>query len=265
MSLLDRPAKFATCINPELKVSGTEILSELPASKCPERELAILDYVTSGNMPNWLQAWIEVPTKYRELEGSFYALPDFLCVGDDQDYFRARLNPVTAEKIGAWLEGVLPTKKMVDLIYDHAPQKLVAQPWGPPYDGSMMHTARWPKQDKKISAEMSSRQFTVGELTAGHLKNVVTGKKLAEKKGETVGIYGWFQSNGIPIQGPNPNFGSHEWDYVDYSHGIRYVFQEMRVGETVMKVRDVLAHPEYHVLLSHEGPVPHSSYLEYHA
>jgi hypothetical protein len=265
MSLHDRPAQFATCVQPESsRKTGTEILAELPTSLCEERERIIYDYATSANMPTWMQSWIEVPVTSGGLEGSFYCLPDFLCIGNDQDFFRARINPVTAETIGAWLEGVLPTKKMVNLIYGRAPQKVVAQPWGPPYDNSMLHTARWPKHDKRIAAMMSSRGYKNGLLTAGHMKNVVVGKKLGEKKGSTVGIYGWFKHNGEAIQGPTANFGSHEWTYADYSHGIRYIFKEMRVGSAVMKVQDVLKHPEYHTLISDEGPLEHSSYLEYH-
>ena len=53
--------------------------------------------------------------------------------------------------------------------------------------------------------------------------------------------------------------GHVDW-YVDYSHGIRLVRQQMTVEGVEMSVADVLADPDLHVLLSDEGVVTNPRY-----
>ena len=52
-----------------------------------------------------------------------------------------------------------------------------------------------------------------------------------------------------------------DW-YVDYSHGIRLVKQQMIVDGVPMSVADVLADPNLCVLLSDEGVVTNPELLE---
>ena len=72
-----------------------------------------------------------------------------------------------------------------------------------------------------------------------------------------VAIYGWHQLNGQPIQ---PLYLGHVDFYVDYSHGIRLVRQQMLVDGVDVPVTDVLSDPNLHVLLSDEGVVTNPSY-----
>jgi hypothetical protein len=48
---------------------------------------------------------------------------------------------------------------------------------------------------------------------------------------------------------------AHEPSFADYSQGVRLVHPMMTVDGTSMAVRDVLADPVLHPLLSNEGPV----------
>ena len=90
----------------------------------------------------------------------------------------------------------------------------------------------------------------------GIKKDVVVTPLLASNPGR-VAIYGWHQLNGTPIQ---PLYLGHIEAYVDYSHGIRLVSQQMVVQGVEMSVADVLAHPDLHVLLSDEGVLTNPSY-----
>jgi hypothetical protein len=96
----------------------------------------------------------------------------------------------------------------------------------------------------------------LGALVGGIKKDVVITPLLASNPGK-VAIYGWHQLNGVPIQ---PLYLGHGDFYVDYSHGIRLVRQDMLVDGAATTVADVLAHAQWHVLLSDEGVVPNPSY-----
>lgn len=223
----------------------------------------VRDFALRGDVPDYIQTWCPVPVGHRSHSGVFYCAPDFLSIGDDYDFVRVRINGVTAELIGAVVGAVLPTKRMVDLIYD-ASKQLEAQPWGPPYDRSMMTTKRWRKQDKKIDDQASDAMYARGELWEGHAKNVVVGAGLSAKRGETIGIYGWFDERGRAIQGPAVNWNSHEWTYTDYSQCIRLIHKDMLVDGVPMAVRDVLQDKELAPLISDEGTLAHCTYREFH-
>jgi hypothetical protein len=224
----------------------------------------VRDFVLRGDVPAYVQTWCPVATVQGAHYGVFYCTPDFLSIGDDYDFVRVRINGVTAELIGAAIGAVLPTKKMVDLIYA-ASKKLVATPWGAPYDASMMATSRWARQDKRINDQASDAVYARGELWEGHAKNVVVGRGLADKRGERIGIYGWFDEHGKAIQGPVVNWKDHEWTYTDYSQCIRLVSEDMLVDGRPMTVPDVLRSKELAPLLSDEGTLGHCTYKEFHS
>jgi hypothetical protein len=70
-------------------------------------------------------------------------------------------------------------------------------------------------------------------------------------------IYGWHQTNGVPIQ---PLYLKHSASWVDYSQCIRLVQQKMLVNGANKTVAEVLADPALAGLLSDEGPVPNPRY-----
>ena len=95
-----------------------------------------------------------------------------------------------------------------------------------------------------------------GALVAGHQKDVVITAKLASSPGK-VAIYGWHQTNGIPIQ---PLYLKHTASWVDYSQCIRLVQQEIVVNGDPGTVAATLASPELAGLLSSEGLVGNPRY-----
>jgi hypothetical protein len=197
-----------------------------------KREEAIYQAFADGQFPQFNAQWVPISVDTPEGPLVYFVMPDYLCVGSDEDFLRVRINPRIAESILYLLDGILPTRKMVQQIYN-ASQKVAAEPWGPPYDSSMMSLDRWPVQDAKILETFNSRGYALGKPTAGHLKDVCLGKGLETYKGQTVGIWGWFNADGSVIQGVSVNsqtgayedaqWRAHEWSYDDYSHGCRGV------------------------------------------
>lgn len=245
------------------KVPATTLLKELPDEPGEARERMIRDFILRGDVPDYVQVWMPVPVRFGKLIGEFYCTPDFLSIGTDEDFVRVRINGATAECVGDVVGALLPTEKMVNDIYSAA-NRLVAQPWGAPYDHSMMLTSRWQVQDARSNEQAHARGFQPGELWAGHMKNVVIGGGLEEYKGERIGIYGWFRKDGTAIQGPQAQWRAHEWTYADYSQCIRLVHKDMLLGDTVVSVESVLQNPELALLLSNEGALKHCSYREFH-
>lgn len=62
-----------------------------------------------------------------------------------------------------------------------------------------------------IEAQIAGREFV---LLVGAFKDVVRGPD------GRIGLYGWHQLNGKPIQ---PYFTGHAMDWIDYSQGLRLV------------------------------------------
>ena len=223
----------------------------LPPSTGPAREAAIASALLGGEMPSWLRTWVPVPVAGVGHTGTIYVFPDYLSIGSDDDFVRMPMAPTTAEQVASSLGGRLPTRKMVNDIHSAA-SLLAAQPWGPPYDSSMMATQRYIAHNAKIESYRASIGLTNGMLVSGHKKDVVVSPTM---DGAHVCIYGWFTkaSPSSAIQGPPANCKSHELSYADYSHGIRVVKDTMLVDGQEMLVDDVMRDASLSALVSDNG------------
>lgn len=221
------------------------------------REQNILNEFLKGNIPDFLRKFASVTVFTNTDKITYLVMTDYLCVGDNNDYVRIPMNPLTAQKIADQYDCTLPTKKMVDDIWKQSINKLTPLPWGPPYDASMMSTERVFIHNTRIQNQLSSKDKTV--LTSGHKKDVVLTNRLSPNNpNKRVAIYGWIQSNGQPIQGLNPV--SHEDTYEDYSHGIRLIANDVVVNGNVMRIQDVFADSKLSKLVSEEGILTFNRY-----
>jgi hypothetical protein len=246
-------------------VPATELLAQLPNEPGYARESKVLEFARAGYVPKFMCRWVPVPVTCPGHSGTMYVLPDYFCLGTDADFVRVRVNPVTAELICLEAGGCfLPTVQVVNTIYRYAQQKPVAQPWGPPYDHSMLLTQRWRVQDNKVAKTMSDHGWQPGPLTAGHMKDIVIGKGLACARGEIVGIFGWFDAKGVAIQGPTANWRDHKWTYADYAHGFRAVHPILQVDGQDRSIPEILQDSSLAPLLSAEGTLGHCCYLDFH-
>ena len=166
------------------------------------------------------------------------------------------MSPNTAQRIADLLHCSLPTPKMVNEIYAAAEVKLAPSPIPP--SAEMITVPVFSNHNATVRAQRTEQlpAHPLGALVAGHQKDVVITAKLASAPGK-VAIYGWHQTNGVPIQ---PLYLKHIASWVDYSQCIRLVQQQMRVNGATQTVAGVLADPALAPLLSDEGVAPNPRY-----
>lgn len=219
------------------------------------REEIALELLMEGSVPGHMQGVvpIEVPFKAKDSSDhilTIFAQPDGCCIGTDDDYLRYPLTPVSAQKYADAMGCILPTTKMVDIVWQKAVNKLVPRPWGPPYDNSMNDTHRHVVQNKKINDQLKAGNMDPTQLTAGHKKDIVISNKLSKSGFCT--IYGWTQANGKPIQ---PLYDGHAKTYTDYSEHARLFLLECLLDGSQDDLGRVLQDPNLCHAISDEGPL----------
>lgn len=222
------------------------------------REEEIKKAVLSGNTPSFLNKFKEVRVKKVLSDGkehtiSYFAAPDYLAIGNDSDYVRTPMSPVTAQQIADKLGCMLPTAKMVDDIYAQASTKLNPQPMSsgnyPNWQNRMMKSEFYAEHQKLVWSQAAKVGHKDGELAAGHKKDVIISNSLNAHPDRVI-IYGWQLKGGKNIQ---PLSWIHENSYADYSHGVRLIKREMIVDGVEMDSAAVLKDPVLSALLSKEG------------
>jgi len=234
---------------------GVEFMQSLAGLDRDARETAVLRELKSGNIPDFLRSLVPITVKATDAEGRehtavYQVMPDYLAIGSDRDFVRVPMNPHTAQAFCDAFGFVLPTTKMVDDIWREAVSKLVPQPLTQSREDPLTFLAH----NRMIEDQLAGQYL--GELRAGHKKDVVT-TNLIHERPKRLAIYGWHFPGGEPIQ---PLTTVHVDWYVDYSHGIRPVQGAIKVDGADMPYPLVLRDPKLHVLLSNEGVISDSSY-----
>ncbi len=234
---------------------GTAFMQSLAGLDRDARERAVLAELKSGNIPDFLRHLVAITVKATDAEGRehtavYEVMPDYLAIGSDSDFVRVPMNPHTAQAFCDAFGFVLPTTKMVDDIWQQAISKIVPQPLTQAREDPLTFLAH----NRMIEDQITGQYL--GELRAGHKKDVVISGRLSEKP-KRVAIYGWHFPSGEPIQ---PLTIVHVDWYVDYSHGIRPVQGMIKVDGAAMPYQTVLRDPKLHVLLSNEGAISDASY-----
>ena len=229
------------------RTTGTSFFKTVAAWKWKQRDSLAVQEILSGNIPSFLKKFIPVTSEITDSMGIvhqavFYVTPDYLSVGTDEDWARVPLTPMAAQKIADSFNCFLPTRKMVDLIYQQATVKLEPVPMYAFRDSSV---TMW-QHHLIIEGQRKGKKG----LIAGIKKDVViSGKISRDAKPDREAIYGWHQLNGKPIQ---PLYTGHINWWVDYSHGIRLIYRKIKVDGKLMDYIDILKHPVYQKLLCDE-------------
>lgn len=213
------------------------------------RENMILNACLAGAVPDFMRQPQPVTVSSLGHQLSYWVLPDVLCIGNDTDYLRTPLNPLTARKVGEVFNCVLPTKKMAMQIWAAAPVKLNPIPNGPPYTEVMQETSKFIEHNTRVQNQLQQYPNALGNIITGHKKDVVYTKQLSNYP-NNVAIYGWFYPTGAPIQGLNPV--SHDHNYKDYSHGIRLISRQMILDGQNIDFYDLLRNTNLCSLISDE-------------
>ncbi len=248
LNLPSRPADAPT---------GSEFVEQVRNLALAAREEAIFEQVMAGNVPGFLRDLVPVtvsgPAGDGTLDVTYYVTPDYLAVGRDDDYFLIPTTPILAQRIGNEIGCGMPTRRMVDQIWQAAPLKLSPRTI-PPSDQMTSipvmyehHLMVWEQREPALE------EHPPGTLVGGHKKDVVVSNRIYNQPppGRVV-IYGWHYLSGTPIQ---PLYSGHAETYADYSHGIRLVQDSITVNGEPGRIRDLLQHPARHALLSDEGQI----------
>jgi len=237
-----------------LAIGAAQFVTEVAGMTEHDRDRAIRDQLEAGNLPAFLRRASAVDVDARLGDGervrlTLCVLPDYLSIGSDDDNLLIPMSLDAALSVGALFGFALPTPRIVDLIYRQASVHLAPQPL-PPGD-RMRSTAYYLEHDAMVRQQREAFGARPGELTAGHMKDVVISTRLRSQPGH-VAIYGWHRSVDSPIQ---PLSTVHGARYADYSHGVRLVSQRVYVNGEARSLFDVLADPRLSRLLSDEGPL----------
>ncbi len=228
-------------------MTGTEFYKQVGAMKWNEREPIAEKEILSGNMPSFIKQFVPINVFLKDSSGktinaTYFVSPDYLSIGNDNDWARIPLTPMTAQRIADSLHCFLPTRKMVDDIYQQATIKLEPVPLYAFRDSALIF---W-HHHLIIEGQRKNRKG----LIAGIKKDVVlSGKVTRDTKSNRVAIYGWHKPDGKAIQ---PLYTGHVDWYVDYSHGIRLVSRNIKVNGKWMDYVDVLKDPVLKGLLCDE-------------
>jgi hypothetical protein len=160
------------------------------------------------------------------------------------------MTPQTAQRIADAFGCSLPTRKIVDDIYEQAAVKLEPMPLTK--DREAVEAVV--QHNEMIEKQRAGKEF--GPIVTGIKKDVVITNRLGERPNR-VAIYGWHKLDGQAIQ---PLSIVHVNWYVDYSHGVRLMKRAVVVDGKPRDVRAVLHSAELNGLLSDEGTIVFPAY-----
>jgi len=219
-----------------------------------DREKAILEEISKGNLPAFLRKLVPVRlhselANGQGLTATIFVTPDYLAIGSDSDFLRIPMNLHTAATIAERFGFILPTRKMVDAIYLQSSYHLMPQPL--PAGPQMRSTEYYSTHNQMIENQMRAMGAPLGALISGDKKDVVMSNRLAAYIGR-IAIYGWHRGPGQPIQ---PLSTVHGANYADYSHGVRLISEWALVNGKLQSIRQLLQDPATAKVLSDEGPI----------
>lgn len=237
-------------------LSGSEFKNQIENLSLENREAEIYKQIITGNVPDFLRELIPISISKTINDSvynvTYFVTPDYLAVGSDSNYFLMPMTPILAQKLADSLSFTLPTKQMVDQIWNKATAKLSPSPIAA---SSEMTTipVMWDHNItvKAQRAEQLSEE-PLGALVAGHKKDVIISNRIYGNSSNRVVIYGWHYLSGTPIQ---PVYAGHSETYADYSHGIRLVRDSVLINNQSFRITEVLTDVEMASLFSDEGPI----------
>ncbi|SIN84182.1 hypothetical protein [Algoriphagus halophilus] len=246
--------------NPDAE-TGSEFMQRMIPLKLEEREEEIFKALASGNMPDFLREPIRLTSMFTDALGQthdliYEVLPDYLAIGSNEDYCRIPMNPHTAQGLADAFGASLITAKISDQIYQHAEVKLDPY-FYKPVGRENESVEKFILHNTQIEQQKKEAQGQNGQLIAGIKKDVILSNRLANSPSKVV-IYGWHKLDGLPIQ---PIYSGHVDWYVDYSHGIRLMNQELILDGELTTVSKILGDSVLFQLLSDEdGPLVQMRY-----
>jgi hypothetical protein len=239
---------------PASGMSGSEFARSIHELQGAQREQLIVEQLKAGNLPDFLRRLVPVHLSRTSGDGrtttvTLFAMPDYLSIGSNQDFIRIPMGLHAATAIADQFGFTLPTRKIVDAIFNQSAFTLKPEPL--PAGDRMRSTAYYLTHNEMIRDQRLALGCQLGELISGHKKDVVITNRLVEKQGK-IAIYGWHRPSGVPIQPLSTVHGS---GYADYSHGIRLISTTALLNGQPCSIWTILEDPALAGVLSDEGTV----------
>ncbi len=246
-------------------MTGSQFMTSVSNMTFTDRENAIYNELAKGNVPDFMRTLTKLQSALSDNDGVshtviYEVMPDYLCVGSNDDFCRVPMGPVTAQKIANLYGATMPTAKMVDDIYSKAGIKVAPVTYAP-VGNENEQVAKFILHNTAIENQRVSSGLPLGTLMGGTKKDVVISNKIVDptRPGYVV-IYGWHQLNGVAIQ---PLTNIHSGSYVDYSHGVRLMNVEILVDSVTMNIKQMLTDAKWYKVLSNEtGAMTQPSYFK---
>ena len=235
-------------------MAGSEFMEKITNLSFVQREKEIFFQISQGNIPDFLRKPVAIESSFEDAEGisrtlKYQVMPDYLAIGSDDDFCRIPMGPKTAQRIADLFGASLPTRKLVDDIYQHAEVKLEPVTYFPVRDANE-GVDKFVQHNEAIEAQRTKAGRRLGVLMAGTKKDVVISNKISDPhRRHHVVIYGWHRLSGEAIQ---PLTNIHIDTYVDYSHGVRLMNSEMIIDGVPMEMATVLGDSTLYELVSDE-------------
>jgi hypothetical protein len=225
----------------------------------PEREILFLKEFFSGNVPSWMSQLVKLTITKGDLSITMCVAPDYMSMGSNEDYLRFPLTPIAGVVAANKLGMALPTKSIVDDIYNEASTngKTIHIPGLNQAAGDgmwQMGAGFYYYHNWKIKEKLTSSDE--GKLIAGHKKDPIISSFCANKPAD-LDFFGYYSGPHQPTQ-TNPH---HPANFADYSHGIRLIHKQMWVTEGGTRLAGtsdyftLLADPKYAKVLNHGFPM----------
>ncbi len=250
---------------PAGSMTGSQFMASIATMSFTDRENSIYNEISKGNVPDFMRILKKLQSTFQDNDGVSHSviyevMPDYLCIGSNEDFCRIPMGPVSAQKIANLFGATMPTAKLVDDIYSKAPLKVAPVTYAP-VGNDNEKVAKFIEHNTAIENQRVTSGQPLGTLMGGTKKDVVISNKIVDpaRPGYVV-IYGWHQLNGSAIQ---PLTNIHSGSYVDYSHGVRLMNVELLVDSVVMNVKQMLTDAKWYKVLSNEtGAMTQPSYFK---
>lgn len=242
--------------------TGTSFMRRIENLCLEEREAEIYKALAAGNLPDFLRKTVVLQSDFSDAEGvvhkvEYQIMPDYLAVGSDDDFCRIPMNPRTAQRLATLFGASLITSKVSNDIYQKAECKLAPFPYKPV--GNANETIqKFVDHNTQIERQKAEAGGKNGQIIAGIKKDVILSGRIAGLPDKVV-IYGWHKLDGNPIQ---PVYSGHIYWYVDYSHGIRLMNNQVLLDGQPALLSDILKDPLlFKVFSDEDSPMLQPTYL----
>lgn len=229
-------------------ISGSEFYNLVKDSSWQAREEMEFKLITEVNTAERSRFFVPIKFKFYDssqskyLHVKYFVAKDYISIGTNKEFMRVPMTPILAQRIVDHFHCFLPTRKIVNDIYENASIKIAPYPLTEHRDSILTFY----QHNQLIEKERNGRNG----LIAGIKKDIVITDKInSGPKTNKVAIYGWHKLDGNPIQ---PLYTGHVNWYVDYSHGVRLVSRTIYIDEKKYDYLDILKSPSLRRILSDE-------------